>query len=160
MRYCADISQLHISSTRNHAFRYHCHISQVLQFNFCYGATNLLYRQHANVPPEMTEAADMSGATKLQKLLKVELPLALPQQWRLVLTAHHVRVFHGDYSRTIELRLSQELQKTLVDRSRKKLPLVICVSLMALTFDMAIMSWSEKKKTSAWFKLNPRLLTE
>ena len=30
------------------------------------------------VPPEMAEAADMSGATKLQKLWNVQLPLALP----------------------------------------------------------------------------------
>jgi len=30
------------------------------------------------VPPEMTEAADMSGATRWQKLVNVELPLALP----------------------------------------------------------------------------------
>ena len=37
------------------------------------------------VPPEMTEAADMSGATRSQKLWKVQLPLAL-QPWPLGLT--------------------------------------------------------------------------
>ncbi|MEY8099939.1 ABC transporter permease subunit, partial [Falsihalocynthiibacter sp. S25ZX9] len=30
------------------------------------------------VPHEMTEAADMAGATRMQKLVNVQLPLALP----------------------------------------------------------------------------------
>ena len=101
-----------------------------------------------NVPPEMTEAADMSGATKLQKLLKVELPLALPTMavgFNQAIMFAFFMVIIAAFIGTQDL--GQELQKTLAGTDLgKNFVLGICVSLMALTFDMAIMSWSEKKK--------------
>ena len=101
-----------------------------------------------NVPPEMTEAADMSGATKLQKLFKVELPLALPTMavgFNQAIMFAFFMVIIAAFIGTQDL--GQELQKTLAGTDLgKNFVLGICVSLMALTFDMAIMSWSEKKK--------------
>jgi glycine betaine/proline transport system permease protein len=100
------------------------------------------------VPPEMTEAADMSGATKWQKLMKVELPLALPTMavgFNQAIMFAFFMVIIAAFIGTQDL--GQELQKTLAGTDLgKNFVLGICVSLMALTFDMAIMSWSEKKK--------------
>jgi glycine betaine/proline transport system permease protein len=96
----------------------------------------------------MTEAADMSGATKWQKLMKVELPLALPTMavgFNQAIMFAFFMVIIAAFIGTQDL--GQELQKTLAGTDLgKNFVLGICVSLMALTFDMAIMSWSEKKK--------------
>ena len=101
-----------------------------------------------SVPPEMTEAADMAGATKLQKLVKVELPLALPTMavgFNQAIMFAFFMVIIAAFIGTQDL--GQELQKTLAGTDLgKNFVLGICVSLMALTFDIAIMSWSEKKK--------------
>ena len=100
------------------------------------------------VPAEMTEAADMSGATKMQKLWKVQLPLALPTMaigFNQAIMFAFFMIIIAAFIGTQDL--GQELQKTLAGTDLgKNFVLGICVSLMALTFDMAIMSWSEKKK--------------
>ena len=100
------------------------------------------------VASEMTEAADMSGATKLQKLWKVQLPLALPTMavgFNQAIMFAFFMVIIAAFIGTQDL--GQELQKTLAGTDLgKNFVLGICVSLMALTFDMAIMSWSENKK--------------
>ncbi|MEQ9258380.1 MAG: ABC transporter permease subunit, partial [Roseovarius sp.] len=101
-----------------------------------------------NVPAEMTEAADMSGATKLQKLLTVQLPLALPtlavgfnQAIMFAFFMVIIAAFIGTQD------LGQELQRTLAGTDLgKNFVLGINVSLMALTFDMAITSWANKRK--------------
>ncbi|MCY4334206.1 MAG: ABC transporter permease subunit [Litoreibacter sp.] len=100
------------------------------------------------VPPEMTEAADMSGATKLQKLWNVQLPLALPTMavgFNQAIMFAFFMVIIAAFIGTQDL--GQELQKTLAGTDLgKNFVLGICVSLMALTFDMAIMTWAETKK--------------
>ena len=100
------------------------------------------------VPPEMTEAADMSGATRLQKLWNVQLPLALPTMavgFNQAIMFAFFMVIIAAFIGTQDL--GQELQKTLAGTDLgKNFVLGICVSLMALTFDMAIMTWAEKKK--------------
>jgi glycine betaine/proline transport system permease protein len=100
------------------------------------------------VPAEMTEAADMSGATKMQKLWKVQLPLALPTMaigFNQAIMFAFFMIIIAAFIGTQDL--GQELQKTLAGTDLgKNFVLGICVSLMALTFDMAIMGWSEKKK--------------
>ena len=100
------------------------------------------------VPAEMTEAADMSGATMMQKLWKVQLPLALPTMaigFNQAIMFAFFMIIIAAFIGTQDL--GQELQKTLAGTDLgKNFVLGICVSLMALTFDMAIMSWSEKKK--------------
>lgn len=100
------------------------------------------------VPPEMTEAADMSGATRMQKLWNVQLPLALPTMavgFNQAIMFAFFMVIIAAFIGTQDL--GQELQKTLAGTDLgKNFVLGICVSLMALTFDMAIMTWAEKKK--------------
>lgn len=100
------------------------------------------------VPPEMTEAADMAGATRRQKLMSVQLPLALPTMavgFNQAIIFAFFMVIIAAFIGTQDL--GQELQKTLAGTNLgKNFVLGICVSLMALSFDMTIMSWTERRK--------------
>ena len=100
------------------------------------------------VPPEMTEAADMSGATRWQKLVNVELPLALPTMAVVFNQAIMFAFFMVIIAAFIGTQdLGQELQRTLAGTDMgKNFVLGICVSLMALTFDLVIMTWANDKK--------------
>ncbi len=101
-----------------------------------------------NVPPEMTEAADMSGATRWQKLTSVQLPLALPTMavgFNQAIMFAFFMVIIAAFIGTQDL--GQELQRTLAGTDLgKNFVLGICVSLMALTFDLAILSWANRRK--------------
>ena len=100
------------------------------------------------VPPEMTEAADMAGATKRQKMMSVQLPLALPTMavgFNQAIIFAFFMVIIAAFIGTQDL--GQELQKTLAGTELgKNFVLGICVSLMALSFDLVIMSWTERRK--------------
>ena len=100
------------------------------------------------VPPEMTEAADMSGATRMQKLCNVQLPLALPTMaigFNQAIMFAFFMVIIAAFIGTQDL--GQELQRTLAGTDLgKNFVLGICVSLMALTFDLTIMKWAADKK--------------
>ncbi len=100
------------------------------------------------VPPEITEAADMSGATRMQKLRSVQLPLALPTMavgFNQAIMFAFFMVIIAAFIGTQDL--GQELQRTLAGTDLgKNFVLGMNVSLMALTFDMAIMSWASKRK--------------
>jgi glycine betaine/proline transport system permease protein len=100
------------------------------------------------VPVEMTEAADMSGATSLQKLMKVQLPLALPTMavgFNQAIMFAFFMVIIAAFIGTQDL--GQELQRTLAGTDLgKNFVLGICVSLMALTFDLTILKWSSDRK--------------
>jgi glycine betaine/proline transport system permease protein len=100
------------------------------------------------VPAEMTEAADMSGATRLQKLWNVQLPIALPTMavgFNQAIMFAFFMVIIAAFIGTQDL--GQELQKTLAGADLgNNLVLGICVSLMALSFDMIIMKWARLKK--------------
>ena len=100
------------------------------------------------VPPEMTEAADMAGATRMQKLWKVQLPLALPTMavgFNQAIMFAFFMVIIAAFIGTQDL--GQELQRTLAGTDLgKNFVLGICVSLMALTFDLTIMKWAADKK--------------
>ncbi|MEO0780123.1 MAG: ABC transporter permease subunit [Pseudomonadota bacterium] len=101
-----------------------------------------------NVPPEMTEAADMSGATKRQKLLTVQLPLALPTMavgFNQAIMFAFFMVIIAAFIGTQDL--GQELQRTLAGTDLgKNFVLGMNVALMALTFDLAIISWANRRK--------------
>ena len=101
-----------------------------------------------NVPPEMTEAADMSGATKRQKLLSVQIPLALPTMavgFNQAIMFAFFMVIIAAFIGTEDL--GQELQRTLAGTDLgKNFVLGMNVALMALTFDLAIMSWAQHRK--------------
>ena len=100
------------------------------------------------VPGEMTEAADMSGATRMQKLWKVQLPLALPTMavgFNQAIMFAFFMVIIAAFIGTQDL--GQELQRTLAGTDLgKNFVLGICVALMALTFDLTIMKWAADKK--------------
>lgn len=100
------------------------------------------------VPPEMTEAADMSGATRMQKLTSVQLPLALPTMavgFNQAIMFAFFMVIIAAFIGTQDL--GQELQRTLAGTELgKNFVLGICVSLMALTFDLVILKWASDKK--------------
>ncbi|MBB3995558.1 glycine betaine/proline transport system permease protein [Sulfitobacter undariae] len=100
------------------------------------------------VPLEMTEAADMAGATRMQKLMNVELPLALPTMavgFNQAIMFAFFMVIIAAFIGTQDL--GQELQRTLAGTDLgKNFVLGICVSLMALTFDVVIMKWATQKK--------------
>ena len=101
-----------------------------------------------SVPEEMTEAADMAGATRIQKLWNVQLPLALPTMavgFNQAIMFAFFMVIIAAFIGTQDL--GQELQRTLAGTDLgKNFVLGICVSLMALTFDMTIMKWAHNKK--------------
>jgi glycine betaine/proline transport system permease protein len=100
------------------------------------------------VPEEMTEAADMAGATRMQKLWSVQLPLALPTMavgFNQAIMFAFFMVIIAAFIGTQDL--GQELQRTLAGTDLgKNFVLGICVSLMALTFDLTIMKWAAEKK--------------
>ena len=101
-----------------------------------------------NVPPEMTEAADMSGATRWQKLVHVQLPLALPtlavgfnQAIMFAFFMVIIAAFIGTQD------LGQELQRTLAGTDLgKNFVLGTCVVLMALAFDNIITRWATNRR--------------
>lgn len=100
------------------------------------------------VPPEINEAVDMSGASRRQKLFSAQLPLALPTMavgFNQAIMFAFFMVIIAAFIGTQDL--GQELQRTLAGTELgKNIVLGLNVSLMALTFDMAILSWAEKRK--------------
>ena len=103
-----------------------------------------------NVPEALTEAADMSGANRLQKLWKVQLPMALPTMavgFNQAIMFAFFMVIIAAFIGTQDL--GQELQKTLAGNELgKNFVLGINVSLMALAFDHIIMRWAVDRKKS------------
>ncbi|MEL7116765.1 MAG: ABC transporter permease subunit [Pseudomonadota bacterium] len=101
-----------------------------------------------NVPPEIIEAADMSGTTRRQRLWKVEMPLALPTMavgFNQAIMFAFFMVIIAAFIGTQDL--GQELQRTLAGTDLgKNIVLGLNVSLMALTFDMAILAWAARRK--------------
>lgn len=101
-----------------------------------------------NVPDEMTEAADMSGATRMQKLWSVQFPLALPTMavgFNQALMFAFFMTMIAAYIGTVDL--GQELQRTLAGTDMgKNFVLGLNVAFMALTFDLVINKWAMDKK--------------
>ncbi len=102
------------------------------------------------VPIELIEAAEMSGAGRIQKLKNVQLPLALPTMavgFNQAIMFAFFMVIIAAFIGTQDL--GQELQRTLAGTNLgKNFVLGLCVSMMALTFDMTLLSWAERKKAT------------
>ena len=100
------------------------------------------------VPPEMTEAADMAGATRIQKLLNVQLPLALPTMavgFNQAIMFAFFMVIIAAFIGTQDL--GQELQRTLAGTDLgKNFVLGFCVVLMALVFDNINTRWANDRR--------------
>jgi glycine betaine/proline transport system permease protein len=101
-----------------------------------------------NVPPELIEAADMSGATRRQVLWHVRLPMALPtmlvganQSVMFSLFMVIIAAFIGTQD------LGQEMQRALSSTDvGKGLVLGFAVAFMGLMTDHLVMRWSEDRK--------------
>ena len=100
------------------------------------------------VPREITEAADMAGATRWQKLWKVEFPLAMPTIAVGLNQAFIFAFFMVIIAAFIGTRdLGQEMQRTLAGTDLgKNFTLGFSVVFMALTLDIAINSWARKRR--------------
>ncbi len=103
-----------------------------------------------NVPPELVEAADMSGATRWQVLWNVRLPMALPtmlvganQSVMFSLFMVIIAAFIGTQD------LGQEMQRALSSTDvGKGLVLGFAVAFMGLMTDHLISVWSAARKRS------------
>lgn len=100
------------------------------------------------VPAELNEAADMSGATWRQKLLKVQLPMAMPTIAVGLNQALVFAFFMVIIAAFIGTRdLGQEMQRTLAGTDLgKNFTLGFSVVFMALTFDIAINAWAARRR--------------
>ncbi len=100
------------------------------------------------VPPEIIEAADMSGASRWQKLRHVQIPMAMPTIAVGLNQALIFSFFMVIIAAFIGTRdLGQELQRTLAGTHLgKNFTLGFSVVLMALTFDIAINAWAQKRR--------------
>ena len=100
------------------------------------------------VPPEIVEAAEMSGATRSQKLWKVQIPLAMPTiavGLNQALVFAFFMVIIAEFIGTRDL--GQEMRKTLAGTNLGwNFVLGFSVVFMALTFDIAINAWAEKRR--------------
>ena len=100
------------------------------------------------VPAEMVEAADMSGATRWQKLKNVQIPLAMPTiavGLNQALVFAFFMVIIAEFIGTRDL--GQEMRKTLAGTHLGwNFVLGFSVVFMALTFDIAINAWSERRR--------------
>ena len=101
-----------------------------------------------NVPPELVEAAEMSGATRRQTLWNVRLPMALPtmlvganQSVMFSLFMVIIAAFIGTQD------LGQEMQRALSSTDvGKGLVLGFAVAFMGLMTDHLVSRWSEDRK--------------
>ena len=101
-----------------------------------------------NVPPELIEAAEMSGATRSQTLWNVRLPMALPtmlvganQSVMFSLFMVIIAAFIGTQD------LGQEMQRALSSTDvGKGLVLGFAVAFMGLMTDHLVSRWSEDRK--------------
>ena len=100
------------------------------------------------VPSEMTEAADMAGATRWQKLVNVQFPLAMPTiavGLNQALVFAFFMVIIAEFIGTRDL--GQEMRKTMAGTELGwNFVLGFSVVFMALTVDIAINRWAEKRR--------------
>jgi len=102
-----------------------------------------------SVPPALHDAASMSGVTPLQRLLKIEFPLAFPH---IMLGINQTVVFAlfmviiGAFIGTEDL--GQYILKALSDLKGggKGLILGLCVAFIGLAVDNLIRTWANKRK--------------
>lgn len=100
------------------------------------------------VPAEMVEAAEMSGATRWQKLRQVQLPLAMPTiavGLNQALVFAFFMVIIAEFIGTRDI--GQEMRKTMAGTNLGwNFVLGFSVVFMALTFDIAINAWAERRR--------------
>ena len=112
-------------------------------------ATRYTVEGLSSVPPALHDAGSMSGVTRLQRLFKIEYPLAFPH---IMLGINQTVVFAlfmviiGAMIGTEDL--GQYILKALSDLKGggKGLILGLCVAFIGLAVDNLIRTWAEKRK--------------
>jgi glycine betaine/proline transport system permease protein len=101
-----------------------------------------------NVPPELIEAAEMSGATRRQTLWNVRLPMALPTMLVGVNQSVMFSLFMVIIAAFIGTQdLGQEMQRALSSTDvGKGLVLGFAVAFMGLMTDHLVSRWSEDRR--------------
>ena len=102
-----------------------------------------------SVPTALHDAASMSGVTKIQRLLKIEFPLAFPH---MMLGLNQTIVFAlfmviiGAFIGTEDL--GQYILKALSDKKGAGIGLTLglCVAFIGLIFDNLIRTWVDQRK--------------
>jgi glycine betaine/proline transport system permease protein len=102
-----------------------------------------------SVPSSLHDAASMSGVTKIQRLLKIEFPLALPH---MMLGLNQTIVFAlfmviiGAFIGTEDL--GQYILKAISDKKGAGIGLTLglCVAFIGLIFDNLIRTWVDQRK--------------
>ncbi|MDB9792071.1 ABC transporter permease subunit, partial [Candidatus Pelagibacter sp.] len=102
-----------------------------------------------SVPASLHDAASMSGVTKIQRLMKIEFPLALPH---MMLGLNQTIVFAlfmviiGAFIGTEDL--GQYILKAISDKKGAGIGLTlgICVAFIGLVFDHLIRTWVGQRK--------------
>lgn len=101
-----------------------------------------------NVPPQIIEAAQMSGCTSRQILWSVRMPIALPE---IVLGLNQTLMFSlfmvmiAGFIGTVDL--SQEIFRALTfNDGGKGLVIGLCVAFIGLTVDRLLVEWAERRK--------------
>ena len=102
-----------------------------------------------NVPESLLDAADMSGVTKLQRMFKIEFPLAFPH---IMLGVNQCVVFAlfmviiGAFIGTEDL--GQEIMQQLFSGGNigSGLMLGLCVAFIGLAVDHLIQTWATKRR--------------
>ena len=102
-----------------------------------------------NVPESLLDAADMSGTTKLQRMFKIEFPLAFPH---IMLGVNQCVVFAlfmviiGAFIGTEDL--GQEIMQQLFSGGNigSGLMLGLCVAFIGLAVDHLIQTWATKRR--------------
>ncbi len=100
------------------------------------------------VPPSLIEAANMSGATRRQRLWAVEMPVAVPTIMVGVNQAVMFSLFMVIIAAFIGTQdLGQEMQRALSSTDvGKGLVLGLCVAFMGLMVDHLVMRWAADRK--------------
>jgi len=112
-------------------------------------ATRYTVEGLSSVPPALHDAGSMSGVTRLQRLFKIEYPLAFPH---IMLGINQTVVFAlfmviiGAFIGTEDL--GQYIMKALSDLKGggKALILGLCVAFIGLAVDNLIRTWANKRK--------------
>ena len=101
-----------------------------------------------NIPPELHEAVTMAGCNKRQRLLQLQLPVALPH---IMLGVNQTVMFAfsmviiAAFVGTIDL--GQSIFKALSETALGKgVTLGLCVSFMALTVDHLVVRWARERR--------------
>ena len=107
-----------------------------------------------SIPPSLHDAAAMSGVTALQRLIKIDFPLAFPH---IMLGVNQTVVFAlfmviiGAFIGTEDL--GQYILKALSDRqgAGKGLILGVCVAFIGLIVDNLVRTYAERRKKELGF---------